>query len=109
MTWDDGDFNYDGTVNAEDFTLISNNFGQQSDAAAAVTPIVGAPIVAAASLAATSLINSSASSDTVSIGVLESRSERKSVTHGVLDPDKKAVTSLRQHSSSAWLSERGQK
>jgi hypothetical protein len=26
--WDDGDFNYDGTVNTEDFTLFSHNLGQ---------------------------------------------------------------------------------
>ncbi len=33
--WDAGDFNYDGTVNAEDFTLFSGNLGE-SDAQAGV-------------------------------------------------------------------------
>ena len=28
--WDEGDFNYDGTVNAEDFTLFSANLGQSA-------------------------------------------------------------------------------
>jgi hypothetical protein len=27
-TWDEGDFNYDGMVNAEDFTLFAENIGQ---------------------------------------------------------------------------------
>ena len=27
MMWDDGDFNYDGTVNSEDFTPLSDNSG----------------------------------------------------------------------------------
>ena len=28
--WNEGDFNYDGTVNAEDFTLFSANLGQSA-------------------------------------------------------------------------------
>ena len=32
--WDDGDFNYDGTVNAEDFTPLSSNFNQSAVLAA---------------------------------------------------------------------------
>jgi hypothetical protein len=30
MVWDDGDFNYDGTVNTEDFTLFSHNLGESA-------------------------------------------------------------------------------
>ena len=30
MPWDDGDFNYDGSVNAEDFTLFAHNLGQSA-------------------------------------------------------------------------------
>ena len=32
--WDDGDFNYDGTVNAEDFTPFAQNLGQSAVLAA---------------------------------------------------------------------------
>jgi hypothetical protein len=35
MSWDDGDFNYDGTVNTEDFTLFSHNLGESASLAAA--------------------------------------------------------------------------
>jgi hypothetical protein len=33
MTWDEGDFNYDGTVNGEDFSLFSHNLGQTASLA----------------------------------------------------------------------------
>ena len=32
--WDQGDFNYDGTVNAEDFTPFAHDLGQTADHAA---------------------------------------------------------------------------
>ena len=34
-SWDDGDFNYDGQVNAEDFTPFSANLGKTATLAAA--------------------------------------------------------------------------
>jgi autotransporter-associated beta strand protein len=37
MHWDEGDFNYDGTVNAEDYTLFSQNLGQSAQAGALET------------------------------------------------------------------------
>jgi hypothetical protein len=36
MNWDAGDFNYDGTVNSEDFSLFSHNLGQSASLAAGV-------------------------------------------------------------------------
>jgi hypothetical protein len=44
MMWDDGDFNYDGTVNAEDFTLFSANLGQ-SASLASPGDVMGAAIL----------------------------------------------------------------
>ena len=39
--WDEGDFNYDGTVNAEDFTPFSANLGQSADQAGTLVPASG--------------------------------------------------------------------
>jgi hypothetical protein len=42
MMWDDGDFNYDGTVNAEDFTPFSINLGQSASESAAAGGLISA-------------------------------------------------------------------
>jgi hypothetical protein len=43
-TWDEGDFNYDGSVNSADFALLQPNYGQTLPAPAAIpAPIVTPP------------------------------------------------------------------
>ena len=44
-TWDEGDFNYDGSINSADFNLLKPNYGQTLQAPApAMTPIFAAPV-----------------------------------------------------------------
>jgi PEP-CTERM motif len=44
MSWDDGDFNYDGTVNSEDYTPFSHNIGQTAALAASETGTLNSPL-----------------------------------------------------------------
>jgi hypothetical protein len=45
-TWDTGDFNYDGSINSGDFSLLKSNYGATLPAPTpAVTPIISAPIM----------------------------------------------------------------
>jgi len=44
-TWSEGDFNYDGSVNAADFSLLESNYGQTLPAPAlTLTPVVAPPV-----------------------------------------------------------------
>jgi hypothetical protein len=65
MVWDEGDFNYDGTVNSEDFTPLSHNLGQ-SDQIATTTLVQSGTIAAASTPPTASTITATDSNDPVS-------------------------------------------
>lgn len=101
-SWDEGDFNYDGSVNGTDFNELSANINRQSDAAAAVMPVVISETFAALNLTQTAAPTStnvpvvtSSSTTSASAANLLSPNQSDSVSTGVLDPDRKTGQSLR--------------
>jgi hypothetical protein len=84
MSWDEGDFNYDGNVNGADFVLLSSNFNQHTNAPAAVMPTVAS--------AAVSLTNNSTDTN------LSNQDQNETVASAVLKLQKKAGPALRQTS-----------
>ena len=73
--WDQGDFNYDGYANGEDFTLLAANFNQgaSGSSVASSTPVLdvlAAPVVASATPEVTTSTTESTANTTAAPAVI---------------------------------------